>query len=160
MDGTALMIIGAALAGVAFGIAVGWLVGFDRRRIEHWQHRQQIEELDQTAIDTETLTRALRHSQKRLAGLEITVPELETRLQERNRRVAKLRDQVLDRESTIDSLRSRLYVARLSATLLEDELEQLRHQSNSDETTATNSITISVGGGLEIETSPSGRELS
>ena len=53
---------------------------------------------------------------------------------------------MLDREATINSLRSRLYGARMSLSFLEEELESRQHQLSS---ATNNAITISVGSQLE-----------
>ena len=153
MDGTGLLAIALAIAGGAGGIAVGWLLGLRRLRIERGEHQEHLKQVRRDDVAANELSHSLRRARMRLGKLEDTISVLETSIEDRNRRIAKLDAQVIDRESTIDSLRASLYGARISMSLLEDELEQVQRQSTST-TTATDSITISLETGLEIETAP------
>lgn len=151
MDGSGLLAIALAIVGV--GIAIGWMHGLRRIRSERLQHSLQLEQVRQDDVAANELSHSLRRAKMHLEKLESKIPLLETRLKERNRRIANLQAQIVDRESTIDSLRGSLYGARVSISLLEDELEQVQHPSTSA-TAAADSITISLGSGLEIEPRP------
>lgn len=162
VNGIGIAAIGWILTGITLGLAVGWLLGSrllraERRRSE----RQQRAQSERSKTELNALNCSLQTAKNRLGDLETLVPDLEAQLAERNRKVAKLQAQVIDRESTINSLRSRLFGARISASLLEEELESLQHQTipvdagkadASNPTAATSNLTISLGGGLEIET--------
>lgn len=146
MSGTVLAAIGAALAAGAVGLAVGWLYALHRIRVEAHQHEEQLDRLHQAITDANARSRALRKTERRVEELGATVVELKKLEKDKERALAKVQDQVLDREATINSLRSRLYGARMSLSFLEEELESQQHQHSS---AANNAITISVGSELE-----------
>jgi predicted nucleic acid-binding Zn-ribbon protein len=150
--------------GVAIGLAFGWLMSMRRIRAErHRLEQEQRNHVQQARAEATALSCSLRRARNRLAELESIVPDLEARLDERNRKVAKLQSQIIDRESTINSLRSRLYGARISATLLEEQLESLQYQhstidaglpESASSAGGSSSLTVSLGDGLVIEMTP------
>lgn len=159
MDGTGLLAIALAIGGGIAGLTIGWMLGLRRMRIESEHHNLQLERMRQDDVAANELTHSLRRARTHLEKLEGRIPELETQVEDRNRRIAKLQAQVVDRESTIDSLRGSLYGARISLSLLEDELEQVQDPSTRA-TTASDSITISLGGGIEIQSRQNRSETS
>lgn len=146
MSGTVLTTIGAALAAGAVCLAVGWLYGLHRIRVEVQQHGEKLDRLQQAITDANARSRSLRMTGRQVEELGATVSELKKLAKDKERALTKFQDQVLDREATINSLRSRLYGARMSVSFLEEELESRQHQHSS---AATNAITISVGSQLE-----------
>lgn len=164
MNGIGLETIGLALVGLSVGLAIGWMMAMRRSRLHQSDMEQEAtRRIQQANAEKNAHSSSLRRARHRLQELEELVDDLETNLAGRNQKVARLQTQVIDRESTIDSLRSRLYGARISANLLEEELESLQHQfrtidtavaSTSRTESSTSSLTISLGDGLEIETAP------
>jgi chromosome segregation ATPase len=164
VNGTGIAAIGWILTGMTVGLALGWLVGLRRLRADkHRFEQEQRAHLERGKAEVNALSCSLRKAKNRIGELETLVPDLEAQLAERSRKVVKLQAQVIDRESTINSLRSRLFGARISASLLEEELESLQHQfipggarhtEASDTADSTSNLTISLGGGLEIEATP------
>ena len=164
------------VTGLVIGALLGWAWTtwrLDRRltdaletlRTEEQQRRHE-------------LARELAASKDLLAELQVGELELQEQLDVTAGRVAELLDEtkeqkkeleraearIFDRESTIDSLRSKLYAARNTATNLEDvletrtsELEILRARLNAlsaattSEADPLSSIVVDLGDTLSIE---------
>ena len=156
MSGTVLTTIGVALLAGTIGVAVGWLFGLHRIRVESQQYREHLEHFDRATAAANARTRSLRKTKRRVEELAATVSDLKTDLKDKERALSKFQDRVLDREATINSLRSRLYGARMSLSFLEEELEA-QHRlpavrsdmgDATDAASSSNAITITVDGEL------------
>ncbi|MDJ0925705.1 MAG: hypothetical protein QNJ77_14210 [Acidimicrobiia bacterium] len=130
MNGATWLVIGLVIGGVAGWVWTTWRLdrrlseALDSLRAEQQQRqrelavdltttRGQLAELQANELE---LREELSHSANRVA-------ELLNETKEQTKELDRAEARVFDRESTIDSLRSKLYASRNTATDLENELE-------------------------------------
>lgn len=114
--------------GILIGLAAGWAW-------TTWRLDQRLTDALETLRDEEErrrrdLARELEESKERATSLLTATDELSQRVEqlgdtarEQEKELERAEARVFDRESTIDSLRSKLYASRNRATDLENELE-------------------------------------
>ncbi len=123
MSGTAVISIGLVLAGGVTGAFLAWVLSARRRTAERDQlERQWGERAAEDTVSLAHLTRQIEATTRLLAEREATLHARELHAKEQQRIVHGLQAKVIDRESTISSFRSRLYGARRSIAILEEEL--------------------------------------
>ena len=126
--------------GLAIGLAAGWSLA--ARRLGR-QKRQAVAAAEQQEREArQELAKARAESDQRIAALRADETQLRRQLERSAARIEQLADdareqareqdraeaRIFDRESTIDSLRAKLFASRNTARGLEGELEIARNE--------------------------------
>ena len=150
--------------GLLIGLAAGWAW-------TTWRLDQRLTDALDTLRDEEAsrrrdLVEDLDESERQVTMLSANAEELNQRVEdlgattrEQERELERAEARIFDRESTIDSLRSKLYASRNRATDLENDLEILRERFKAASAGAAagaeadplSSIVVDLGDTLSIE---------